>query len=214
MNWFMFLIPIMFTIISLQICYIFYKEQSIQKSIDSLSLYEWSIGKWKQVTANLMVQIIFYVITSMLELNAYVFLFIIPIQFIFTFAIFYPSKQHSNFIVGSFKILKSGLMSLFAINLGFLLLSFGFFMLVSTVLYQFIYDAITMNLTNEVVSSDNVYIGFFLITITFIVALSFIFFCLYQGVFYFSQKEKHTAEGLIEQLENLGNKTKRYALEK
>jgi len=214
MNWFMFLIPIMFTIISLQICYIFYKEQSIQKSIDSLSLYEWSIGKWKQISANLMVQIIFYVITSMLELNVYVFLFIIPVQFIFTFAIFYPSKQQSNFIVGSFKILKSGLMSLFAINLGFLLLSFGFFMLVSTVLYQFIYDAITMNLTNEVISSDNVYIGFFLITITFIVALSFIFFCLYQGVFYFSQKEKHTAEGLIEQLEILGNKTKRYALEK
>jgi hypothetical protein len=37
---------------------------------------------------------------------------------------------------------------------------------------------------------------------------------LYQGVFYFSQKEKHTAEGLLEQLERLGSKVKKYAIEK
>jgi hypothetical protein len=69
-----------------------------------------------------------------------------------------------------------------------------------------------MNLTKDIINSDIVFLISFLIAITSIIALSFFFFCMYQGIFYFSQKEMHTAEGLIDQLENIGNKAGNYAL--
>jgi len=214
MNWFMYLIPFIFSIISMQICYIFYKEQCEQKTNEVISFYEWLTKNWKSAIQNLIIQIVFYAAICFFDMNTYVFMFIIPLQFIGTFALFFPFKNQRTFIATFFKTLKSGLMNLFVINLSFLLLSLAFFFLISTSIYWLIYEAITMNLTNEVINSDNVYLIFFLIAITSIIVLSFIFFCLYQGVFYFSQKEKHTAEGLIEQLDNLGNKIKRYALPK
>ena len=213
-NWFAIFIPILLLIISLQVCYVFYKEECEQTKSYSFSFYEWTILQWKQVLINLIVQIVFYALISMSKLSFYIFIFVLPIQFICTFALFFPHKEQRNFIETFFKTLKSGLMSLFVINLGFLLLGLAFFFLISTSVYWLIYEAITMNLTKDIINSDIVFLVFFLIAITSIISLSFIFFCLYQGVFYFSQKEKHTAEGLIEQLENLGNKTRKYVPQK
>ena len=47
MNWFMYLIPFIFSIISMQICYIFYKEQCEQKTNEVISFYEWLTKNWK-----------------------------------------------------------------------------------------------------------------------------------------------------------------------
>ena len=140
--------------------------------------------------------------------------FVIPAQFMFTFIFFFPFQQKTNFISTFLKTLKSGLFNLLAINLSFLLLSLAFFFLISTSIYWLIYEAVTMNLNSELVDSDIVYLIFFLIAITCIITLSFVFFCLYQGVFYFTQKEKHTAEGLISQLDILGNSPRRNVLQK
>ena len=212
MNWFMFMIPLMFQIIGLQVCYIFYMENNIKLKKTVITFYEWCIKHWKQTSVNLLIQIFFYVIVSILEINFYVLVFIIPLQFIGTFSLFFPYKNKKNFFGVFFSTLKSGLMNLFVINLGFLLLSIAFFFLISTSVYWIIYEAITMNLTKDIINSDIVFLIFFLIAITSIIALSFFFFCMYQGIFYFSQKEMHTAEGLIDQLENIGNKARNYAL--
>jgi len=213
-NWFGVLLPVLFAYIALQVNYIFYKELSEQKNQAVVSFYEWQKTNWKKIIAVFFEQLIFYGIFSYFDLSVYAMFFVIPAQFMFTFIFFFPFQQKTNFISTFFKTLKSGLFNLLAINLSFLLLSLAFFFLISTSIYWLIYEAVTMNLNSELVDSDIVYLIFFLIAITCIITLSFVFFCLYQGVFYFTQKEKHTAEGLISQLDILGNSPRRNVLQK
>jgi uncharacterized membrane protein SpoIIM required for sporulation len=213
-NWFAILFPILLNVLSIQICYIFYREKCEQINDNYLTAYEWLTNNIKNVILNLIVQTIFYATISMLGLDTIVFLFVIPLQFICTFAIFFPYKNQKSFIVTFFKSMKNGVMNLFIINLAFLLFSLALFLLLSTSIYWLVYEAITINLTNDIINSDYVYLIFFLIATTSIVTLSFISFCLYQGIFYFSQKEKNTAEGLIEQLDYLGKRNRRYVFPK
>ncbi len=212
-NWFTFFIPLLFLYISLQVNYLFYKEQNEQEHNPVFSFYEWLKENWKKAISVLITETIFYVIISYSSLSFYALLFFLPLQFILTFGLFFPYNTNTNSFKTFFKSLKSGLFNLFAIHLTFLLLSLSFFFLISTSVYWVIYEAVTMNLTNDIVDSDTVYLLFFLIAITCIIALSFMFFCIYQGIFYFSQKEKHTAEGLINQLDNLGTSPRRNALQ-
>lgn len=213
-NWFTLLIPLLFSFVSLQVGYIFYMEAYLPANSLISSFYDWMKWNKKNILLNLIVQILGYLTLSYFSLSFYVMIFMLPVQFIFTFILFFPFKQKTNTFNTFFKTLKAGLFNLFAINLSFLLLSLAFFFLISTSIYWLIYEAITMNLTNEIINSDTVYLIFFLMAITAIVTLSSIFFCLYQGIFYFSQKEKHTAEGLINQLDNLGNSPRRNVLQK
>lgn len=105
-------------------------------------------------------------------------------------------------------------MNLFIINLVFILLSMALFFLISTSVYWVIYEAVTINLNNDLIDSDTIYLIFFLIATTCILNICFIFFSISQGVYYFSQKEKHSAEGLINQLSNLGNSPRQNVLQK
>lgn len=214
LNWYTIIIPILFAVISLQIVHIFHKEAAELNKETALTFYDWMKTNWKECLNNLIVQIVFYAILSFSNLAFWTFIFIIPIQFLFTFSLLFPYQNQTNTIRTFFKTLKSGLVNLLALNTVFILLSYAIYLLFSNSIYWLIYEAISMNLTNEIINSDTLYLVFFLISITSIISLSVIFFCLYQGIFYFSQKEKHTAEGLIHQLENLGNKSKRYALQK
>ncbi len=213
-NWFSILMPVLLFYISLQVNYVFYKEITEQTKQSVLSFFEWQKENWKKLISAFIVQILFYSILSYSTLSFYALFFIVPVQFILSFVIFFPFNKTTRSISAFFTTLKSGVFNLLAVNSAFLLLSLAFFFLISTSIYWLIYEAVTMNLTEEVISSDIVYLIFFLIAITCIVALSFIFFCISQGVYYFSQKERHTAEGLTSQLDNLGNSPRRYALPK
>ncbi|MDB5225825.1 MAG: hypothetical protein JWN78_18 [Bacteroidota bacterium] len=214
LNWFTAVIPNLLLFISLQVCYLFYIEQCQQGSITPVSFYEWMKAKWKPVIINLLIQIVFYSLVCFFDLSVSILLFLLPLQFIGTFVLFFPYHQPSGFVRSFFKSLSSGVINLLAIHIGFLLLSLAFFFLISTSVFWLIYQAVAMNLTNDIINSDTVYLLFFLIAVTSIITLSFIFFCLSQGIFYFSQKEKHTAEGLISELDNLGNSPRRNVLQK
>lgn len=213
-NWFTLVIPILFIVISLQIAHIFYKEATERNNIIALSFYDWLKRNWKACAMNFTVQIIAYSIYSLSNLGFWTFLFIVPIQFLFTYAYLFPYQNQRNSFSTFLKTIQSGLVNLLAINVVFILLSYAIYLLFSNSIYWLIYEAISMNLTNEIINSNTLYLVFFLISITSIISLSVIFFCLYQGIFYFSQRERQTAEGLIHQLENLGNKPKRYVLQK
>ncbi len=213
-NWYAIVIPFLFVYISVKICYLFYNEEVEQKLMPYLSFYEFCKSNWNKIAVNSIVQFVFYGIISFTEYSWYLILFVIPLQFIATYALFFPHTNQQNFLATFFKSLKSGLMNLFVLNLGFVLLSIVVFLLFSKVIYSYVYGIISINFNNDILSSDTLFLILFVISTTCIVSISFIFFCLYQGVFYFSQKEKHTAEGLLEQLERLGSKVKKYAIEK
>lgn len=213
-NWFTLMLPVLFLFISLQVCYIFYKESCEQTKEVALSFIDWSKGNWIKISSNLILQLLFYSLISYSGLNFYMLLFLLPVQFIGTFILFFPFKKKLSFTSSYLRILKSGLMNLFIINLVFILLSLALFFLVSNSIFWLIYEAVAMNLNDNLVDSDTVYLIFFLISITSIISMSFIFFCIYQGIYYFSQKEKHSAEGLINQLHNIGNSPRRNVLQK
>lgn len=213
-NWYTILIPMLFVFISVRICYMFFNEEVEQQIKPYLPFFEYCKLNWKKIIVNTGVQIVFYSIISFSEFSWYVILFVIPLQFIATYALFFPHKNQQNFLVIFFKSLKSGLMNLFVINLGFILLSIAVFLLFSKVIYSYLYGIISINFNNDILSSDTLFLILFVTSTTCIVSIAFIFFCLYQGVYYFSQKEKHTAEGLLEQLELVGNKLKRYSVDK
>lgn len=213
-NWFTLLLPTLLTLLSLNACYIFHKEQSLISKTSVLSFWSWVNHNIKNVILNLIIQIVFYITLSYFQLNFYSLLFLLPLQFIGTFILFFPTQQKNGYIPSFFNILKSGLMNLFIINLVFILLSMALFFLISTSVYWVIYEAVTINLNNDLIDSDTIYLIFFLIATTCILNICFMFFSISQGVYYFSQKEKHSAEGLINQLSNLGNSPRQNVLQK
>ena len=209
-NYFSLIIPILLTSIALTVSYIFYLEKNISVTDSDASLFIWLHSNKSALLFSFLIQIFFYVLLSFTNLSFYALLFILPLQFIGTFVLFFPFYNKSGFLSTFFTSLKSGVFNLFLLNLTFLILSTAFFFLISTSVYWMIYEAVSMNLTNDLTDSDTVFLVFFLIAITAIITLSFIFICIYQGVFYFSQKEKHTAEGLIVQINKIGNSLRKY----
>jgi uncharacterized membrane protein SpoIIM required for sporulation len=211
-SWFSLLLPFYLTSITMHVCYVFYTEECSRLRTDTVPFFEWTKQRWKASAISLLIQLFFFITLSFFKLDFYALLFVLPLQFIGCFPLFYPYREQTNFLRTFFKTLHAGLFTLFAIHLAFLLLGFAFFFLVSTSVFWLIYEAVAMNLTNEILNSDTVYLVFFLITITGILTLNMLFFCLYQGIFYFSQRERHTAEGLITQLDQLGNNPRRNVL--
>lgn len=205
-NWFSIALPVLLTFISIQVAYLFSEEMSVQTKTEKKSFNRWMKNNGKQLGINACVQIAFYLFLSFYKFELYTYLFILPMQFISSFSIFYPYKQPEN--MSRFKsfttTFKSGLMNLFAVHTVFILLSLAFFLLISSSIFWIIYQAVTMNLTNDLADSDSIFLLFFLVAVTTVTTISTQFFCLYQGVFYFSQRERHSAEGLIQELDELG----------
>lgn len=213
-NRFMFLFPLLFTITALQVQHLFYREQCLLQRIKSPSFFDWIKSNLRRTASILIIQIIFYAMTSYLGLNFLTISFLLPVQFLSSFVMMFPFKSSTNPVTTFFRTLQNGLVNLLAVHTVFVFLSMAFFFLISTSVYWMTYEAVSMNLNNDIVDSDFIFLLFFLIAISCIITLSFIFFCIAQGVFYFTQKEKHTAEGLITQLEHLGNSPRRNVLQK
>ncbi|MFN8237103.1 MAG: stage II sporulation protein M [Chitinophagales bacterium] len=213
-NWFSIALPVLFVYISVQVMYLFSAEMAEQHKTARLSFSDWTRQHFRPIILNSCIQAAFYLFLSFYKFELYTYLFIIPMQFIASFSVFFPyaqigtAKRFNSFTT----TFKSGLMHLFAIHTVFILLSLALFMLISSSIFWIIYQAVTMNLTNEVADSDSIFLLFFLVAVTTIITISIFFFCIYQGVFYFSQKERHSAEGLIQQLDKLGKSTKKHVL--
>jgi uncharacterized membrane protein SpoIIM required for sporulation len=214
LNWMAFLIPCWFTYVFNSAAYIFSTERLQQQQQPLLTQYEWMKSNWRALLVSLGIHTGFYLFFSFYEFSFYTYLFIMPMLFTAVYAVFFPYRDlNSNKSLASFSMtFKSGFLNLFAIHLVFMVLSIALFFLMSSSVFWLIYEAVTMNLTNELVDSDMVYLFFFLISVSFVITLSLVFFSLYQGVFYFSQRERHTAEGLKEDLDKLGKTPKRYAM--
>ncbi len=213
-NWFSIALPVLFTFQSVQVSYLFYGEMAVQAKTKKQSFAEWARQCRIPIILNSFIQVAFYLFLSFYKFELYTYLFILPMQFVAAFSVFFPYAQTGkarrfNSFTATF---KSGLMNLFAIHTVFILLSLALFLLISSSIFWIIYQAVTMNLTSEVADSDFVFLLFFLAAVTTIITISVQFFCIYQGVFYFSQKEKHSAEGLIQELNKLSNSTRKHGL--
>jgi len=210
-NIFVYVFPIFFTYISTKTAYIFQLEFNLlQQAKKTVYFIEWCKINYQKIFFNLLLQVFFFIIIS----KFYVLFFLVPIQFIGTFILIFPTIEKTNFVNAFFQVTINGIFNLFIINLVFFLLIYSFYTLTQeTSLIGIIQNAISMNFNDEVFESNQFYLIVYLITVSPIIILAYIFLTIYQGVFYFSQKEKISADGLKNQIENLG-KHKKNVLQK
>lgn len=212
-NWFSILFPLLLSYIATYTAYLFNVEYNSQNKINTTTFINWSVQNWKKTTLNFVLQITFYILLSYFRLNMYVCLFLMPIQFIGSYILFFPFKDKRNFIASLLRILKNGVINLFALNIVFYVVIYLIFLTLNSYLFSIVYEAIVMNFDDSFIDSDVFFIVFYVLSTTFITTISFIFLSIYQGIFYFSQKEKQDAEGLLEQLSTVGTH-KRNVLQK
>ncbi|MBP6154319.1 MAG: stage II sporulation protein M [Chitinophagales bacterium] len=210
-NIFVYVFPIFFTYISTKTAYIFQLEFNLlQQAKKTVYFIEWCKINYQKIFFNLLLQVFFFIIIS----KFYVLFFLVPIQFIGTYILIFPTIEKTNFVNAFFQVTINGIFNLFIINLVFFLLIYSFYTLTQeTSLIGIIQNAISMNFNDEVFESNQFYLIVYLITVSPIIILAYIFLTIYQGVFYFSQKEKISADGLKNQIENLG-KHKKNVLQK
>ena len=210
-NIFVYVFPIFFTYISTKTAYIFQLEFNLlQQAKITVYFIEWCKINYQKIFFNLLLQVFFFIIIS----KFYVLFFLVPIQFIGTYILIFPTIEKTNFVNAFFQVTINGIFNLFIINLVFFLLIYSFYTLTQeTSLIGIIQNAISMNFNDEVFESNQFYLIVYLITVSPIIILAYIFLTIYQGVFYFSQKEKISADGLKNQIENLG-KHKKNVLQK
>ncbi len=210
-NIFVYVFPIFFTYISTKTAYIFQLEFNLlQQAKITVYFIEWCKINYQKIFFNLLLQVFFFIIIS----KFYVLFFLVPIQFIGTYILIFPTIEKTNFVNAFFQVTINGIFNLFIINLVFFLLIYSFYTLTQeTSLIGIIQNAISMNFNDEVFESNQFYLIVYLITVSPIIILAYIFLNIYQGVFYFSQKEKISADGLKNQIENLG-KHKKNVLQK
>lgn len=213
-NYMMYIIPVWITYLFLNTSYIFYLEEQENNLQKTLPFNEWVQKNWARTFLCLITISSFYLFISYYKFSFYTYLLILPLLFISPFSLFFPYKDlRKNKYFGSFFMtFKSGIFNLSAIHICFLLLSVALFLFMSSTVFWIIYQAVTINFTNDLVDSNIVYLVFFLLSVTFVISISILFFSLSQGVFYFSQKEKHTAEGLKIQLDKINKSPKQNVL--
>lgn len=212
-NWYCLFFPIILSYVSSYSVYLFYLEYNLESKKKSISYLNWMIKNWKMTLSNIFIQVLFYFLISYLSLGWIAYSFVIPFQFIGGYLLYFPFIEKRNFISSFFRILRNGWINLFAINLVFYIILYMLFMLFDTSLFEIIYEAILMNLDDSIMSVNTFFVLFFTFITSFIIILYFILLSIYQGVFYFSQKEKQDAEGLLQQLSTLGTH-KRNVLQK
>ncbi|MEZ5054229.1 MAG: hypothetical protein R2807_05605 [Chitinophagales bacterium] len=206
-NIFTYFFPILFSYLSIRILYLFQLEWNQQQNEIKLSFTDWCKINWIKIILNIILQAINFSILANTELSMYALFFFLPIQFIGAFVLFFPFKEKRNILSSFLNILKSGFMNLFAIHLAFLLFAMAiYFLIYDTHLIYFIYEAINMNFDDAFIDSDVIYLILFLITNSILILISSILFCIYQGIFFFSQRELQSAEGLMQQLNQIGQK--------
>jgi hypothetical protein len=194
-SWFSIIPLLMLFNYSTYTSYIFYKEFAEQQ---------------EETLGNLLIQVVFLGIYSYIGLKWYILLFVLPVHFIATYALYYPYYYQTTFFKRYFQTIKSEILSYIVLLLIFMFITFMIFTLVNSELYMMLYEAIAMNLKETSVNANMLYLTFFIFSNMVLFSFILILFNLYQAVFYFSQKEKNTAEGLLNQLEKIGTKRRIY----
>lgn len=210
-NWFSLLLPLLFTEISLRVTYIFYRETQESRELMPSGFRRFCKERRKAVVLAFLLQLCFYALLSFSGLNTFSLIFLIPFQFLITFPVFFPFQDQKNFFSAFFKSTRNGLFQLLLLNLVLLFMGMLIFLFINLFIFGTLYDAVTLNLSREIVDGRTFFLVFFLLSASTIISSSLIFFSVSQAVFYFSQKEKHTAEGLILKLQSLPNISERNA---
>jgi len=209
-SWFSIIPLLMLFSYSTYTAYIFYKEFAEQQEERAMAFFQWMRFTWQQTLSNLLIQVVFLGIYSYIGFKWYILLFVLPVHFIATYALYYPYYYQTTFFKRYFQTIKSEILSYIVLLLIFMFITFMIFTLVNSELYMMLYEAIALNLKETSVNANMLYLTFFIFSNMVLFSFILILFNLYQAVFYFSQKEKNTAEGLLNQLEKIGTKRRIY----
>jgi uncharacterized membrane protein SpoIIM required for sporulation len=206
---FSYLLPILIAYISSVTAYIFFKEQGEYYGESRISYWEWiGCNKLNSLQYLALTAVVYYLVIFSDRSNWVIF-FTGAVFFLLLFAVYFKPANEKNPAKIFLASLRSEKMSLLAINISFFILIYGFIELFNSSVYQIIYEGITFSLDKDTTDSHVVYLVFFLFSIGIIFTGTIILYSLFQGVFYFSQHERHYATGLQEKLEQIGSRLKK-----
>lgn len=203
LNAFCYVYPILFIVIAFLCNYIFYVEMQIKNKQEKETIMQWLLKNKAAFIICVIYQLAYYYILFNRETNTSTILFALPFQFMVSYVLFFPRQQKENFVFTTFRITVTGLFKIMVLNFLFIAFICLLYALLNSSVYWIIYEFVNTNLTDNVSTRDKAYLLLEIITVHSIIAIASIIFCMYQGIFYFSQKEKISAEVLKAELENI-----------
>jgi uncharacterized membrane protein SpoIIM required for sporulation len=212
-NNFAFVFPMLVYIHFLASAYLFQTERSAFNNEKKISFANWTSQHVKAILFSFIACYIYFLIFSVLPSKMIFACILLPVFYVSLYSIFFVFNNitQRHFSLKALSVNKfEVLIGMVAINTIVILIVALF----NTGCYWFIYEGIILNFNNNIISEDTIYVAFHSFAFCLSIGISLYLITFFIGVFYFSQKEKITAEGLSNKLDAIGNKFRRYTFDK